>query len=47
MYSDLANGVTYDLLIKPKPVYKANLPANACTYCSLWSITCITPCWSL
>lgn len=47
MYSDLANGVVSDWLIKPKPVYKANLLAYAYAYCSLWSITCITPCWSL
>ena len=44
MYSDLTNGVASDWLIKPKSVYKAN---HAYAYCSLWSITCITPCWSL
>lgn len=47
MYSDLANGVASDLPIKPKPISKANLLAYAYAYCSLWSITCITPCWSL
>ena len=47
MYSDLTNGVASDWLIKPKPVYKANLLAYAYAYCNLWSITCITPCWSL
>lgn len=35
MYSDLANGVACDWLIKPKPIYKANLPTNAYVYCSL------------
>lgn len=47
MYSDLANGVASDWLIKPKSVSKANRLVNAYAYCSLWSITCITPCWSL
>ena len=48
MYSDFTNGVASDWLIKPKPVYNSKLAHhNAYTYCNLWSITCITPCWSL